>query len=44
MICHKTKLISIAESGGLRCVKAINSRRSYTDRNGREEKGKTNEK
>jgi hypothetical protein len=41
MICHKTKLITIAESGGLQCVEAVNSRRSYTDRTGRE---KTNEK
>jgi hypothetical protein len=45
MICHKTKLITIAESGGLQYVKALNSRRSYTDRTGREKKkGKTNEK
>jgi hypothetical protein len=45
LICHKTELITTAESGTARCQRAFSSRRSYTDRTGRgKKKGTTNEK
>jgi hypothetical protein len=30
LICHKTELITAAESGTARCERAFSSRRSYT--------------